>query len=59
MATKFKKGDEVKVNAVIPQGPVIAMRMDDNGVVYYQIEWSDTDGSVHNRWFSEDSLVAA
>ena len=33
MATKFKKGDKVKVNAVIPQGPVEALRMDEDGEV--------------------------
>ena len=29
----FKKGDEVKLIAVIPAGPVLAMRMDEDGIV--------------------------
>lgn len=59
MATKFKKGEEVKVNAVIPQGPVLALRMDENGNFFYQIEWTDTNGVKQNRWFSEEQLIAA
>ncbi len=59
MATMFKKGDAVKVNTVVPQGPVLALRMDDDGVVYYRIEWTDINGTVQQRWFTEDSLIAA
>jgi hypothetical protein len=54
----FKKGDIVKVNTVIPQGPIIKMRMDDDGTVYYLLEWT-ADGTSHERWFTEDQLVAA
>jgi uncharacterized protein YodC (DUF2158 family) len=59
MATVFKKGDAVKVNTVVPQGPVLALRMDEDGVVYYRIEWTDINGTVQQRWFTEDSLIAA
>jgi uncharacterized protein YodC (DUF2158 family) len=59
MATKFKKGDQVKIQAVIPQGPVQALRMDDDGTVYCLIEWTDKDGQVHQRWFAEDDLIGA
>jgi uncharacterized protein YodC (DUF2158 family) len=59
MATKFKKGDEVKVNTVVPAGPVQALRMDDDGVVYCLIEWVDVDGNDQKRWFAEDDLVMA
>jgi len=59
MATTFKKGDEVKVNAVVPQGPVQALRMDEDGVVSYLIEWTDVDGATQQRWFTEDQLIAA
>lgn len=59
MATTFRKGDEVKVNAVVPQGPVQALRMDDDGVVSYLIEWTDVDGETQQRWFTEDQLIAA
>ncbi len=59
MATKFTKGQEVKVNAVIPQGPVKALRMDEDGNFFYHIEWTDANGVAHNRWFAEEELVAA
>jgi uncharacterized protein YodC (DUF2158 family) len=58
MATKFKKGEEVRVNAVIPQGPVTALRMDEDGNFFYQIQWTDVDGVQQNRWFREEELVA-
>jgi hypothetical protein len=59
MATTFKKGDAVKVVAVIPQGPVLALRMSDEGVVSYLIEWSDVDGNTQQRWFEESQLTGA
>jgi uncharacterized protein YodC (DUF2158 family) len=59
MATKFKKGDQVKIQAVIPQGPVQALRMDDDGTVYCLIEWTDEQGQVQQRWFAEDDLIGA
>ena len=59
MATKFAKGQEVKVNAVIPQGPVTALRMDEDGNFFYQIEWTDVNGVQQNRWFREEELVTA
>ena len=59
MATTFKKGDEVKVNAAVPQGPVQALRMDEDGIVSYFIEWTDVNGAIQQRWFTEDQLIAA
>jgi len=59
MATKFTKGQNVKVNAVVPQGPVKALRMDEDGVFFYQIEWTDANGNTHDRWFEEKDLVEA
>lgn len=59
MSTKFKKGEVVKVQAVIPQGPVQALRMDEDGNFYYLIEWTDKDGLVQSRWFDEKDLTAA
>ena len=38
MATKFTKGQEVKLNAVLPQGPVIALRMDEDGNFFYLVK---------------------
>lgn len=59
MATKFKKGEEVKTVGVIPQGPVEALRMDEDGNFFYQISWTDAHGTRHTRWFAEEALVAA
>lgn len=55
----FKKGDTVKVAAVIPQGPVESMRMDEDGNVQYLLSWTDLSGNVHSRWFDESALVSA
>lgn len=54
---KFKKGDAVKVQAVIPQGPVLALRMDEDGVIYCLVEWTDVEGKIQQRWFAEDELT--
>ena len=54
----FKKGDVVKVNTVVPQGPIVKMRMDDDGIIYYLLEWA-ADGVAHERWFTEDQIVSA
>jgi hypothetical protein len=59
MATTFKKGDVVKAVAVIPQGPVLALRMDEDGIVSYLIEWTDVNGNVQQRWFEESQLTGA
>jgi uncharacterized protein YodC (DUF2158 family) len=58
MATKFKKGDQVVVNHVVPNGPVEALAMDEDGTVRYLITWTDADGVQQHRWFNEDTLVA-
>jgi uncharacterized protein YodC (DUF2158 family) len=58
MATKFKKGETVKVNTVIPQGEILAIRMDEDGNIYYEFSWNDVNGVSQKRWFAEDDLVA-
>ena len=58
MATKFKKGDVVKLNAVVPEGPVEALRMDEDGNFFYLISWTDVEGNAQQRWFGEDELIA-
>ena len=58
MATKFTKGQEVKVNAVIPQGPVSALRMDEDGNFFYLIKWVDANNTTQERWFAESDLSA-
>lgn len=57
MATKFVKGQEVKLISVVPQGPVLKLRMDDDGTVWYLISWVDAQGKSQERWFREDELA--
>lgn len=59
MATTFTKGQRVRVIAVVPEGPVTAFRMDEDGTVWYFIEWVDVAGVTQQRWFKEDELTAA
>jgi len=59
MATKFIKGQEVKVNAIVPQGPVQKLRMDEDGTFFYLIIWTDANGVEHSRWFKESDLTEA
>jgi uncharacterized protein YodC (DUF2158 family) len=59
MATTFKKGDTVKLAAAVPQGPVEALRMDEDGNFFYLVSWTDADGIVQSRWFEEAQLTAA
>ena len=58
MATKFAKGDTVTLDSVLPTGPVLAFRMDSDGIVFCLIEWTDSKGDVQQRWFKEDDLIA-
>jgi len=59
MATTFKKGEVVKLAVPAPQGPVVALRMDEDGIVQYLVEWQDADGVAQQRWFAEDQLTGA
>jgi uncharacterized protein YodC (DUF2158 family) len=54
----FKKGDVVRLKTVVPQGPVTALRMDEDGVVSYLVQWTDAEGVVQERWFEEAQLTA-
>lgn len=58
MATQFVKNQEVKVNVVVPQGPVQALKMDEDGNIFYLVEWTDDAGATQRRWFAEDQLTA-
>jgi hypothetical protein len=58
MATQFKKGDPVKLNTVVPHGPVEKVRMSEDGDVFYLISWVDAEGNGQSRWFAESELVA-
>jgi hypothetical protein len=59
MATAFTKNQTVRVKAVIPQGEVEALRMDEDGTVFYRITWTDVEGNDQTRWFAESELEAA
>jgi hypothetical protein len=59
MATKFVKNQAVKAIAVVPEGPVQALRMDEDGNFFYLISWTDANGNEQQRWFAEEVLVAA
>lgn len=59
MTTQFKKGDTVKIVVDVPQGPVEALRMTEDGDVQYLISWTDPSGNQHQRWFDEAQLVSA
>lgn len=58
MATKFTRNQQVKINAILPSGPVKAMRMDEDGVVWCLLEW-EVNGQMLERWFKEDDLTEA
>jgi hypothetical protein len=53
----FKKDQVVRLKTVNPEGPIVKLRMDDDGTVYYLLSWT-ADGMTHERWFTEDQLVA-
>ena len=53
----FKKGDKVRVKTVVPEGPVVALRMSSDGDISYLVEWTDAAGNSHQRWFTEDELM--
>lgn len=59
MAAQFKKGDVVKLAVTVPQGPVVGIRMLEDGTVQYCIEWGDDSGQPQQRWFDEDALTGA
>lgn len=58
MATKFKKNEAVRLKSVVPQGPVVALRMNEDGEFFYLVEWTDADGVKQQRWFEESELEA-
>jgi hypothetical protein len=58
MATTFTKEQVVRVKTVVPQGAVEALRMDEDGTVFYRITWTDVEGNSQTRWFAESVLEA-
>lgn len=59
MPTTFIKNQTVRVKAVIPEGPVAALRMNEDGEFFYLIVWTDANGVEQSRWFKEEELEAA
>lgn len=59
MATKYTKNQTVRLKSVVPQGPVVALRMNEDGQFFYLVEWTDADGVKQQRWFEESELEAA
>ena len=57
MATKFKVGDEVKLNVVAPQGTIMELSVNQDGDIQYLVPYTD-NGVEQQRWFNEDDLLA-
>lgn len=55
----FKKNDVVRAKVTVPQGPIVKLRMDEDGLVEYLVEWTDGAGEVQQRWYTEDQIEAA
>jgi len=58
MATTFIKDQTVRLKVMVPQGPIDALRMDEDGTVFYRVSWVDADGNTQSRWFAENELEA-
>ena len=56
MASTFKKGDVLRLKALVPQGAVEKIQMTEDGEVQYLITWADPDGDTNQRWFSETEV---
>ena len=59
MATKFQKGQTVRLDKTVPQGTIEKLRMDEDGNFFYLVQWTDEAGNTQSRWFAENELVAA
>jgi hypothetical protein len=40
MATKFQKGQTVRLDKTVPQGTIEKLRMDENGNFFYLLQWT-------------------
>jgi len=58
MATKYIKNQNVRLKAVVPEGPVTALRMNEDGEFFYIVEWTDADVVKQRRWLEESELEA-
>jgi hypothetical protein len=41
MPTTFVKNQNVRLKVVTPEGPVAALRMDEDGQFFYLVQWTD------------------
>jgi len=48
MATKFQKGETVRLDKTVPQGPVVKLRMDEEGNFFYLVKWTDAAGTTQS-----------
>jgi hypothetical protein len=58
MPTTYTKNQNVRVKAVVPEGPVAALRMNEDGEFFYLVQWTDANGKSQRRWFREEELEA-
>jgi hypothetical protein len=58
MPTTYTKNQNVRVKAVVPEGPVAALRMNEDGEFFYLVQWTDANGKSQRRWFKEEELEA-
>lgn len=58
MPTTFVKNQNVRLKAITPEGPVTALRMNEDGQFFYLVQWTDAEGEVKQRWFKEEDLEA-
>ena len=58
MPTTFVKNQNVRLKSVTPEGPVVALRMNEDGQFFYLVQWTDAEGEVKQRWFKEEDLEA-
>jgi uncharacterized protein YodC (DUF2158 family) len=58
MPTTFVKNQNVRLKAVLPEGPVVALRMNEDGEFFYLVQWTDAKGKSQHRWFKEEELEA-
>jgi hypothetical protein len=57
MAASFKIGDMVKIVTVVPEGPVKALSVSQDGDIQYLISWTDVNNTTQERWFNETDLA--
>lgn len=57
MAANFKPGTQVKLNIAQPQGEVQQLSVSQEGDIQYLVEFTDADGVVQQRWFTEAELA--